>query len=646
MRITHLISVAVLVQFFSYPSFAGDTLPSQFTLGRYIPADTWLYVHGVDNPERRWIDERWAAVARTLVDSGVDQDIKHLIFPMIPAEQRKGLQSHLDQMVDAVKSVRWADLVKHEFVFAERISPGGLSYDYVFLGRGERESAEKNFKALTGILEHVSGFSDKVGIQPYNVDSVSVVALGSRDTASERITRPFVWLIHKDDIVGAAFSPPVDERNRSIMDDVVGMMSGKKPLPAIVDGPRFKEALSHVKSPSDAITYFDLRTMFDNLHQMFDKIGQGISEDKKIEREWISAFAKFLSHADVVDYTISSVDTKGLRTLTDEYTQYRPDKKDNVFARMCSDRKPFEHFEQHIPKNVTSFSMSTGINIEIVYDFTTDFVKKNLPDGEAIIAKLDSSLEQIGFNPKKDFFSWWSGEMVEVSIPASVVTPMGGSSESMIKIRVKDGELALSRVFMAIDSINRKLQQQGQMLIVSPAKCKSGQFREVTHPMLAMIARPVIGVQDDWLILAKSTDIVNKCAAVAAKEAPSILENERFRKEGLIPEGPVVSLSFEDLSGRGDEWGGAAAAVGMFGGMAAGMMPPEVPHEARQLVQSATGIIAKLAPALQQVNFYQSQSSLGVQVGDSAFRKSTLVTYKDQTANKTRESNKLTANPE
>jgi len=347
-----------------------------------------------------------------------------------------------------------------------------------------------------------------------------------------------------------------------------------------------------------------------------------------MEHKTVGALGLLLEQGDFADYTISSMSTRGLRTTTEEYTRYQKDKLNGAVARMFLDRKPFPKFDEYIPNNASSFSLSTGVDLELLYDFCTSFVEKNVPGGDQIKGQWEAVFQQIGFDPQRDLFSWWSGETIEVSVPASVVTPMGGSSDWALMVRVKNPELASCRVNAAIDWANKKLQQRGQMLMVSPADCKAGSFREVTHPMLAMVMRPVVGVQDDWLVIAKSADAVNKCMAVAKGDAPSIMKNERFQREGLIPDGPVHSLSFEDLSRRGEEWAGAAAAVGMFGGMAAGMMPPRTPPEVRGLVQSVTGIVSKLAPALKRIDFYSSKASMSVMEGDSGFRTRTVATYK------------------
>jgi hypothetical protein len=153
-------------------------------------------------------------------------------------------------------------------------------------------------------------------------------------------------------------------------------------------------------------------------------------------------------------------------------------------------------------------------------------------------------------------------------------------------------------------------------------------FRQVTHPMLAMIFRPVIGVKGDWLVMGSSAEAVNQCFAVAAGKAPSILENERFKKEGIIPKGPVVSASFADTSKFGQELGQAVGMAGMVGGMmTAGIDGPDA-AEKKQVIQRVMSVIMKLGPALQKLDFYSSESSVCTYDGNLTVRSERVVTYK------------------
>jgi hypothetical protein len=173
------------------------------------------------------------------------------------------------------------------------------------------------------------------------------------------------------------------------------------------------------------------------------------------------------------------------------------------------------------------------------------------------------------------------------------------------------------------------MQAEGQTLLITPAAIPDTEgFRQVTHPAVAMMIRPVIGVKGEWLILGSSAEAVGQCLAVAAGKAPSVLENERFKAEGLIPKGPVAAASFADTSKFGQELGQALGMVGMFGGMAtAGMNDPD-DAQVKQVFQRAMSVVMKLAPALQKLDFYSSEASTCTFDGASVLRTEKVVTYR------------------
>jgi hypothetical protein len=181
------------------------------------------------------------------------------------------------------------------------------------------------------------------------------------------------------------------------------------------------------------------------------------------------------------------------------------------------------------------------------------------------------------------------------------------------------------------------MKGKGQMLMISPAKVNAEGFREITHPMFAMFLRPVVGVNGEWLTIGSSAVAVNKCLAVASGTAPSIRENKRFSAEGLVPTGPVAGASFKDTSNFGQELAGAVGMAGLVGGMAAAMIPDEPDtHQVKQMVQSALGIVLKLGPILQKIDFYSSESSMTTHDPGATgltVRTESVVTYKDRSAN-------------
>ncbi|MEK7785952.1 MAG: hypothetical protein AAB658_11110, partial [Chloroflexota bacterium] len=101
-------------------------------------------------------------------------------------------------------------------------------------------------------------------------------------------------------------------------------------------------------------------------------------------------------------------------------------------------------------------------------------------------------------------------------------------------------------------------------------------------------------------------------------------------EEGLVPSGPVQSASFKDTSKFGQELGAAVGMAGMFGGMAVAGMPEKGDDErqAKRIVQSLLGMVMKLGPVLQKIDFYSSESSIATYDGKLTIRTESVVTYK------------------
>ena len=82
--------------------------------------------------------------------------------------------------------------------------------------------------------------------------------------------------------------------------------------------------------------------------------------------------------------------------------------------------------------------------------------------------------------------------------------------------------------------------------------------------------------------------------------------------------------------------------AGMIGNMVIAGIPEDKPEAAKvkTIFRSVLGILMKLGPVLQKIDFYSSESSMKTYDGESLMRKESVVTYKpprppaEQTADK------------
>ncbi len=600
------------------PTAAGGTLPKNFTLGRYIPADVWLYVHQVHNPERAFLAKEWAEVLEAFKDAGIIDQVKNLLVSTVPSEERAQVEAALSNAVGLWKGVRWSDLVRHEFAFGYRMNPPKTASDpnaraqafpdYILLCRAALDTLDANMAGLAAILKQIAPL--KEGIELTRVEGAQAHWSLTFAGAPTRLD-----LFRKNDIVGLVIGHGVRE-------EVMDLMSGKGGGGAIVDVPRFREALAKTPAPEDGLTFFDVKMLLSDL--------RGYMRQPKDE---LRVIGKLIDLGDYIDYVMVTEETEGRRTLTHEVVTVQPGREDSPLAQLCADRRPFERFDAFIPVHATGFSMSTAVDFGRLYELIIDFIRDEVPDGAGIIAQLESRLGQLGFDPQRDVFSWLSGEYIAVSMPPAVVTPFGGG-DRLIMIRVKNAELAVAKVKAGLDKLSAFLAERGQTLLITPATdVEAKGFKTITHPSVMMFLRPVIGFTGQWLVASTSANAVNECLKTAAGKTPSIVKNERFAAEGLMPKGPVVAASFRDTSNMAQELGAGIAMAGMLG-----VIIPASPETAP--LREVMGILARLGPVIQKLDFFSSEASITTTNGLDT-RTERVITYRNAETSKRRNAETL-----
>lgn len=602
--------------------WAGET-PKSFTLGRFIPADAWMFINRTPNPECEWICAKKAKIIDALWDSGIHRDVLGIILSAVPKERLEETQATLDNFSGLAQAVRWTDLLGGEIAFAERITNGPVPYEYIFLARGSHGSNQSNAKAIAALMEELAGLAEKLLFSESKTESARTWTLSLTDTDSHQGVPSFTLFL-KNDILGMAFgSHPTD--------DVFALMDGKPGARAIVDRPRYKKAIGEVKSAEDAIMFFDMKTLMGQIPTLFTSHVHLTSDDGKGESEMVLGVLKSaVELCNVIDYSISTVETDGVRQLTHTVTRVLEDKINSPLAQAFFDRKAFDRFDQYIPAEAKSFSLSTTVDIGRLYGVLTSFIQQHVPDGPEIVTTWTDTLAGIGLDPQRDIFDWLSGEVISVSMPPAFVSPMGGD-DSVLMIRVKDSELAAAKVRSTIEFLQQLADGAGQPLSITEADLAAEGFTQITHP-LVMFIRPVIGVHDEWLMVGTSAKAVDKCLKVAAGKAPSIRKNQRFMDEGLVPEGAVLSASFKDTSKFGQELGSMMGMAGLLGGGLVAWIPDQH-DDSRKLKDAAKkmlSIVMKLAPIVQKIDYYSSESSVMTRRGNAILIES-VVTYKKPT---------------
>lgn len=634
---TRLMMLPLLMSVASAPAVAGG-LPSQFTLSNAVPDDVFFFVHGAYNEEHAWMEAEWGKVFEAFKKSGIIDDVLQLITSNVPADKRAQVDQTITQFSELIGNVDWGAMLEREVVFSEsfaglkNVEGDFFAPSYAMLARGRKGTGPANADALLAIFNHAAAMSNgSVEFAARQLHGVNVWSVPVGGTSADFRFEMF----QHGDVIGLAFG-------RGGADKAIGMLTGNDKSRSIVDSPRFKEAYGKIAkriTPEDMVMFVDIRRILGDVRGLVE-MATAKDKDNPEVKSARDIMSKVMSLVDVSDYAIAAMATDGRQQKTIEMFALQPGKQDSMIGRLCTESRPFTKFDQFIPADATDFAAHGSINLELIYDTVIEFIRDDIPEGAGYITKWNEWLAKVNFDPKRDVFSWLSGETISITMPPAVVSAMGGP-DSVSFIRVKDAELAKQKIDTAIAFLNRKMkdlppeaqaQSMGMMAPINftPATGVSAEgFKELQHPMLMMMGlRPVMGFTDNWLVFGNSAAAVNKCLAVASGEAESIRSNERFREEGLIPDGPCKSVTFTDTSNLGQELAAAVGGIGMMGPMIVGMMPDEKElREIKPILMKSFGILAKLSPVLQQIDFYSSEASLTTIEGNEMWTKS-VVTYK------------------
>ena len=591
-----------------------------FELGKAVPADVCFYVHAVHNPEQDFLTKHWAEVWEAFEQSGFREALLDLIRTQLDQQDLETFDEFVSKATKLIKDVEWTKLAGKEFVYSFRFR--SLVPDYILLFRGDGESVDKNFEGLRAIMGELAGLSEQACL---NEETLAGTTLYTLSVTNE----PFaICLFNRGDIIGITMG-------RRGAEDVLCLLSGKK-KDSICDAPRFRKALKTMPPPEDMVLFCDMQGIIKGVRHTIEfavdakqpsldgadasagKDCPGRVDEERIIRRVVE---KLLDAASWLDYIIVTGDTDGLRYTEHTRVVVAKDANDKVCFRAATKNQPFKTFDKYIPKEATSCSVWSGMDFEILYKEILKFVGEEIPDGKEGLATWADIQEEHGFNVERDFFSWFEGRFISVSLPATGFSALGGGSDWVHMVSVKDDKLAAEKVDTFVNWLNGFLAAAQQTLTIEPVTgIKGGTFKSVSHPFLAMLIKPVYGVADGWLIVGSSESTISKCLATAAGKHPSFRKNARFQAEGILPEGPVHYFSFEDTSNRGKDCSTICGAFGMAGNF--------IPNEPEtKLLRAILRLLTRLGPVAAELDFFKSSSHISV-YEDMAWIETTVTNYK------------------
>ncbi|MCH7872600.1 MAG: DUF3352 domain-containing protein, partial [Planctomycetes bacterium] len=514
---------------FGLPALHADGLDA-FKLTRAIPADVFMVSHARSHEGQAFLKQQCQRVWDALENAHIERDIRKLLRGLAEAEgQAESFEENWRNVNDLLAGVEWSAIAKQEFAFAMKLE--FPAPQWVMLMTPEQGKAESSFESLSGMMQALVDFAP-AGELVLTKDDQGDTSVHKIGFTKAPIPIGFVLARHKDTLMFSF--------GTSMPEQVLAMLSGEGG-PSLASSDRFKNAFSGLPTPTDGAFFVDtarlmkqLRDYASNALAMMPPMGD--EQDGDAAPDIAKIISNVFDAIDLFDYSATVATTKGKRTESQSVTVLRDGAESTALYAALFANEPISDPLKFIPKQAAEASVSVGVNPAALYKAITDFIKENVPDGQA---QIDEFTEQFrlnaGMDLETDVLSWIKGGLTHFAIPGK--TPYS-TGDWVWMVSVSDSAKATEMLARIIEQIEPMVVAQNGSVSDAVIDGAEG-FKAITHPMMAMlpIGKPTIGVAAGQLMLGSSARAIERSLAVAAGKAPNFAKNERFQKEGVMPTG-------------------------------------------------------------------------------------------------------------
>jgi hypothetical protein len=590
-------SIAVALSLLCSPAalFAADTA-TDVDLRRAVPADVHMAVFAKKNAERDYQRAYFNEIFETIRDERIGDRITKIITSRAPKEKLEDARQAWDEVREALEPINTDALFNAEqCIFAQRMAgPFNQQLLAMQLSDDEAENVEKAIKQVFELAAEW-GKEKNLSVETDEVDEATITTVR---LPKESPFHPGVARV--GDVVIFSTDP---ELLRSSVELLTSESGASK-----FDDPRFKEAMEHLPEAEDVVVFFDGRQLWESMEGIGEFIREKAPDDEKAQRV-AKVMDRLIEEIAIFDYEITVEYTEEGQNRKAAIGRLLDGYEDKVLGRALSQGEPFEDWQKWIPAEATGFSMNTGVNLHELYTGIMEFVREEFPESHEGLEKFADAQEKLEFDIDKDILQSFSGECVSVKLEIEgengAKTQQGVTAlkcDNPDKIR----EL-IGRAFEALKEIPA-VQAQGLELV--EVEGMDG-FQEIRGNMLQMTgAKPVIGFDDGWMILASHADAAKKLIAVRAGDAPAITESDLLDEFDIDSDKPVYAVGYSDVGA-----GIRAAAdfidkAAMMAPMVVGMAAAQGGEEAGEAVQEVFALLPSIAKVIRKLDFYEDRLSI------------------------------------
>ncbi len=320
------------------------------------------------------------------------------------------------------------------------------------------------------------------------------------------------------------------------------------------------------------------------------------------------AISRLMNAVGIVDRVATVSYVKGHSKHSESLAWFSAKAKSSPFFAVVGDRPGQEHFERFLPVETVSFSQTSGLDLDKLYEFIEGSFLTAGSRGQRAWRAWTEAQRSVGFDLRSDVLSWIQGTGLSITIER------GSGPEVVFMLKVNDEQVAGKKldqfIRFATESL-RKLAAENPPVGMFSLRSEPSQHEQLKgfhRIQLAMIPRSfVCGVREGYLVFGTSEDAVALCFATSAGNHPNVTKNEQLMAEIVRPDGPFELMAFNDQRHLGEEIEAFIQGLSFGAGMAVNFIPNP---KAKMTIGRVLGMVAKLGPVARKIDFYKSTSTL------------------------------------
>jgi hypothetical protein len=561
-------------------------------LRRAVPASVHMAVYAKRNSERAYQREYFREALQTARDERIGERVLKLITSHVPEDKLEKAQDAWEEVCEALEPINAKAIANaEEIVFAQKlVGPFNQQLVVFHLSSDEAENTERGLKQVFELAAEWG--KDKLSVETDDVEDVEVTSLRFPE--------------------GANFEPCVAR-----VDDLIFIGSGAELLSESLeqyqgdsgvskfDDPRFKEALEHLPEGEDSVTFFDGRQLWKGLEGIGDFIREKAPNEEKAQRV-AKLIDRIIDEVSILDYEVTVEYTEDGQNRAAAIGKLTADADEKLLGRALMQGEPFDDWQSWVPADAKGFSLSTGVNLHVLYDGILKIVREEFPESHDGLEKFEEMQDKIGVNIDRDILRNFSGECVSVTLAtesdSGAKTPQGATA-----LKCKDADRIRELLDRAVDALNELPAVRAQDLELVDSEELDG-FQEIRANILGTAGvKPVIGFKDGWMIISSHEEAAKKLVEVRDGEADSIEDADTLDNFDIESDKPVYSVKYSDLGA-----GIRAAAdfidkASMMAPVFVGMAAAQADEKEMAAIQDAIGLLPSIAKVVRKFDFFEDR---------------------------------------